>query len=384
MLVSAGTVTAIAVDRYNTIVRSPRIRGRVYSGGHSAAVAAFGLTVMWLLSLLITTPLFFYTHLESVSVSGVFLYDRCVERWPSDSLKLTFSAGMTTVQFVIPVVILGSIHLKISAFLKLHLRPLSKPKIEIHSPLDHRSEICNKIPTEDDTLIEEKRTLQKEFLDINRKESICSDNSQRSESSRKYSDCSDSKRYSTPDISPRKGKDFFSSFRENSDFSFSFSKLSRESSKKSPKRVRRELRRNRRTTLLLACIACVYCMSWLPYHTYTIATNAAPFLAEPSTQYKAFAAVHLLAMTSVCVNPFLYGWLNTNFRREFLYIFAALSACFSKLFKTSSKLFNSSEAKFRKGGDLDDAMKNKSFLTKCEQDGVVVALFPHPAHPLNV
>lgn len=373
MLVSAGTITAIAVDRYNTIVRSPRGRSRSNSEGSHATGAASGLVVIWLLSLLFTCPLFFYTTLDSVSVNGVFLYDRCVEHWPSDSLKFGFSTALTTMQFIIPVCILSTIHFKISAFLKRHLRPFQRPKIKIDSPNE-------KSAGDDDTLGEEKQPLQKEFLNINRKESICSDNSQRSDSSRKYSDCSDSKRYSTPDISPRKRRDFLSSFRENSEFSFTFSMLSRESSKKSTKRMRRELRRNRRTTLLLACIASLYAVSWLPYHVYSIISNIAPFLVDPSTLYKAFAAAHLMAMTSVCMNPFLYGWLNTNFRLEFLYILAPLSKCFSKLFKNSSKLINN-ETKF------DETKKKKtalSFLASRNQDCVVVALYPDPALQPNV
>lgn len=377
MLVSAGTVTAIALDRYNTIVRSPRGRSQAMGDGESPWSAVSGLTIMWLLSLFFTTPLFFFTQLESVTVNGVHLYDRCVEIWPSESLKLAFSAGLTAVQFVIPVCILSTIHFKISAYLKQHLRKFQRPKITIDSPLDRNENL--KITTDDDTLMDEKRPLQKEFLNIARKESICSDNSQRSEqSSRKNSDCSDAKRYSTPDISPRKRKDFFASFRENSDFSFSFSKLSRESSKKSTKSVRRELRRNRRTTILLACIACVYAVSWLPYHVYNIITHAAPFLAEPATLYKAFAAAHMLAMTSVCVNPFLYGWLNTNFRREFHYIFSAMSSCLSKSVKKSSRIVNRDETEKKK--------TRLSFVggNKRRQSCVVVALYGENASPQEV
>lgn len=33
---------------------------------------------------------------------------------------------------------------------------------------------------------------------------------------------------------------------------------------------------------------------------------------------------HLIAMSSVCYNPFLYTWLNDNFRKEFLSIFSKI------------------------------------------------------------
>lgn len=33
--------------------------------------------------------------------------------------------------------------------------------------------------------------------------------------------------------------------------------------------------------------------------------------------YLTFFMVHALAMSSTCYNPFLYAWLNDNFRKEF-------------------------------------------------------------------
>lgn len=34
--------------------------------------------------------------------------------------------------------------------------------------------------------------------------------------------------------------------------------------------------------------------------------------------YTALAVVHIFAMTSAISNPIVYGWLNSNIRREFL------------------------------------------------------------------
>ena len=36
-----------------------------------------------------------------------------------------------------------------------------------------------------------------------------------------------------------------------------------------------------------------------------------------SYYYVTFFLSHIIAMSSTCYNPFLYGWLNTAFRAEF-------------------------------------------------------------------
>ncbi|XP_046382346.1 neuropeptide F receptor-like [Ischnura elegans] len=90
-------------------------------------------------------------------------------------------------------------------------------------------------------------------------------------------------------------------------------------------------RRHRRTTLILSAVAAVFAASWLPLTVFSLVSDlsaprphpihaaAAPPqpLLPPHGLYAAFAACHVAAMTSACSNPFLYGWLNTNFRREF-------------------------------------------------------------------
>lgn len=43
-----------------------------------------------------------------------------------------------------------------------------------------------------------------------------------------------------------------------------------------------------------------------------------------------FAICHMWGMSSACSNPFLYGWLNDNFRKEFKEI---IGSCFGKHIK---------------------------------------------------
>ena len=50
-----------------------------------------------------------------------------------------------------------------------------------------------------------------------------------------------------------------------------------------------------------------------------------------------YAACHLCGMSSACSNPFLYGWLNHNFRHEFskMFLSPVWKRCFSKQNNTS-------------------------------------------------
>lgn len=56
-----------------------------------------------------------------------------------------------------------------------------------------------------------------------------------------------------------------------------------------------------------------------------LVTPTAP--ASPRGLYVALAACHVIAMTSAVSNPIVYGWLNSNIRREFLHLLPARCAC---------------------------------------------------------
>lgn len=367
--VSAGTITAIAFDRYNTIVKSSSSNNLQIRKCSSVVIT---IIVIWLFSFTITSPLFFYTVTESVTFDDFFLYEKCIERWPSRALHSSFTITLALIQFVIPVLVLTVIHLKISSYLKFHIKPLKKfkPEIQIHSPIEQNDNNHNiEVVDEGDKLKED--ALKKELLNIKRRESVCSDNSNRSyDSSQKMSECyrknsegsrknSDSSRNSC-DLSPRKRSDFFMSFRENSDFyGFSFSRFSYKS-KSTKSQKRREIRRNRRTTFILSCIALVYAISWLPMTMFQIASTLFPQMSQnPKTVYLVFAFCHMVAMSSSITNPLLYGWLNTNYRREFSNIFSCVSNFYHKLLKTE---FNST---LRTEKSNTNGMKSNETKGKC-------------------
>lgn len=68
---------------------------------------------------------------------------------------------------------------------------------------------------------------------------------------------------------------------------------------------------------ILSCIAIVFAVSWLPLTVFTLIVEFQPSLIQSSRwMYLSFCVCHILAMSSAGTNPLLYGYLNTNFRRD--------------------------------------------------------------------
>uniref|UniRef100_UPI00358DF962 neuropeptide Y receptor type 2-like n=1 Tax=Myxine glutinosa TaxID=7769 RepID=UPI00358DF962 len=77
-------------------------------------------------------------------------------------------------------------------------------------------------------------------------------------------------------------------------------------------------RRRRKATGMLATVVVVFAVCWLPLHVFQLASDLDHRLLR-FTDYKLLYTVfHIVAMCSTFVNPFLYGWMNTNYRNGFL------------------------------------------------------------------
>ncbi|XP_014242347.1 neuropeptide Y receptor type 2-like [Cimex lectularius] len=213
IMVSAGTITAIALDRYFTIVQTPR--GGVCRTARCSVAST--IVLIWSLSFLSMVPLLIYQEVETVRLGGLVVYEACLERWPSRAAQAGYTLAISVAQFAFPVLVLSTIHARISSYLRLHL---SSPPVD--------------------------------------------------------SSC---------------------------------------------KRARREWRRNRRTMMILSCIAIVFALSWLPMTAFNLLIEFQPgLLTPPRTLYLVFALCHIMAMSTAVTNPLMYGWLNTNFRREFRFL----------------------------------------------------------------
>ncbi|XP_036139818.1 prolactin-releasing peptide receptor [Monomorium pharaonis] len=87
---------------------------------------------------------------------------------------------------------------------------------------------------------------------------------------------------------------------------------------KSNRREEEDRERKRRTNRMLIAMVSIFGACWLPLN---IALIIADFYTDvyyvwPYFRFYFFIS-HCIAMSSTCYNPFLYAWLNDNFRKEF-------------------------------------------------------------------
>ncbi|CAI6361200.1 unnamed protein product [Macrosiphum euphorbiae] len=61
----------------------------------------------------------------------------------------------------------------------------------------------------------------------------------------------------------------------------------------------------------------IFGVSWLPLTAINLLNDFYLQTAMWTHYYLFFFSAHAVAMSSTCYNPFLYAWLNENFRKEF-------------------------------------------------------------------
>lgn len=86
---------------------------------------------------------------------------------------------------------------------------------------------------------------------------------------------------------------------------------------KSSRKEEADRERKRRTNRMLIAMVVIFLVSWLPLNAINIVNDFYMATVDWTYYYLCFFMVHSLAMSSTCYNPFLYAWLNENFRKEF-------------------------------------------------------------------
>lgn len=89
---------------------------------------------------------------------------------------------------------------------------------------------------------------------------------------------------------------------------------------KSAKKEEMERERTRRTNRMLITMVVIFGASWLPINIYNLIIDFYIPAASWSFLNVIFFISHAAAMSSTCYNPFLYSWLNENFRKEFMIV----------------------------------------------------------------
>lgn len=86
---------------------------------------------------------------------------------------------------------------------------------------------------------------------------------------------------------------------------------------KNSKKEEADRERKRRTNRMLIAMVVIFLVSWLPLNVINIVNDFHEDFGTWTYYLISFFMVHSMAMSSTCYNPFLYAWLNENFRKEF-------------------------------------------------------------------
>ncbi|CAB3369220.1 Hypothetical predicted protein [Cloeon dipterum] len=86
---------------------------------------------------------------------------------------------------------------------------------------------------------------------------------------------------------------------------------------KNSRREEIDRERKRRTNRMLIAMVTVFGVSWLPLNMVNLINDVNESTGDWPYYNLCFFMVHAIAMSSTCYNPFLYAWLNENFRKEF-------------------------------------------------------------------
>lgn len=77
-----------------------------------------------------------------------------------------------------------------------------------------------------------------------------------------------------------------------------------------------ERRRNHKTNKILISIVILFSVCWLPWNLVSLMVEFNQKLLSGRYFKLVDLLLKIFAMSSACVNPFLYGWLNDSFRKE--------------------------------------------------------------------
>ncbi|XP_066589469.1 prolactin-releasing peptide receptor-like isoform X2 [Prorops nasuta] len=199
--ISSLTLSSIAVDRFLVIIYP--IRARMTVNTCFAVIVA-----VWIVALLLTLPFGIYIQFQEKNNANF-----CEENWPTEDFRRVFGAVTSTMQFIVPFLVVTFCYVRV--WIRLNDRERCRP------------------------------------------------------------------------------------------------------GSKSDKQEELDRKRKRRTNWMIISMVGVFVISWLPLNIVNIVSDFSESANNWPYFNLCFFVTHCLAMSSTCYNPFIYAWLNENFRKEF-------------------------------------------------------------------
>ncbi|KAJ8410871.1 hypothetical protein AAFF_G00188280 [Aldrovandia affinis] len=75
-------------------------------------------------------------------------------------------------------------------------------------------------------------------------------------------------------------------------------------------------KKKKKTIKMLMAVVAVFAICWFPLNCYVVLISSQAICSSNALYF----SFHWFAMSSTCYNPFIYCWLNDNFRAELKYL----------------------------------------------------------------
>ncbi|XP_050399672.1 prolactin-releasing peptide receptor [Patella vulgata] len=89
-------------------------------------------------------------------------------------------------------------------------------------------------------------------------------------------------------------------------------------------RDEQEIRRKKRTNKMLIAMVTIFVCCWMPLNIFHLVREYEGGVVHWSHFALVFFIAHVIAMSSTIYNPFLYAWMNDNFKKEFKHLLPCL------------------------------------------------------------
>jgi neuropeptide Y receptor len=86
---------------------------------------------------------------------------------------------------------------------------------------------------------------------------------------------------------------------------------------RSREREEQEIRRKKRTNKMLIAMVVIFMCCWMPLNVVLLVREYETSVEGWYYFTLIFFIAHVIAMSSTIYNPFLYAWMNDNFKKEF-------------------------------------------------------------------
>ena len=148
-------------------------------------------------------------------------------------------------------------------------------------------------------------------------------------------------------------------------------------------REEQELKRKRRTNKMLIAMIAIFVVCWLPLNIMHITADFRHKIVEFNYYVFLFFIAHVIAMSSTIYNPFLYAWMNENFKKEFRSVLPFFftrpggrhqrlngSASQYTTVETQHTVINRSPAKERNGNEMKNPSPQNAALYTTDSEKV--------------